>query len=133
MLNQANPDQQVVKKMVSMSQGLSDFVVKKIGETDKELDPQGIKMAKEARKTIIKVAYINKQWLMQIAMSGARSMGMGGDFVAKTTSIAGPLGRSMDSCCELYSAMNGYTEAKEITLGEDTATISKNEENLFNN
>jgi len=131
LLNQANPDQQVVDKMVSLSADLNKYVVEKIGNTAKELDPQGIKMAQSARKDIVKVAYISQAWMTKIMTGGIHGSGLsGGNFLSKIGTIAKPLGNAMDNACGLYNAMHAYTEAKEITLPEETVSISADEEKI---
>jgi len=131
LLNQANPDQQVVDKMVSLSAELNSYVVEKIGNTAKELDPQGTKMAQSARKDIVKVAYISQAWMTKIMTGGIHGSGLsGGNMLSKVATIAKPLGNAMDNACGLYNAMHAYTEAKEITLPEETVSISAEDEKI---
>ena len=133
LLNQANPDQQVVDKMVSMSEELHEFVLKNIGNTQKELDPQGIKMARDARKDIVKVAYINQLWMAKIMSGGIRGSGLaGGNLLSSVGSIAKPLANAMNNACGLYNAMDAYMDAKEVTLQTDTVEISSEEAKMFN-
>ena len=128
---QANPDQQVVDKMVSLSAELNSYVVEKIGNTAKELDPQGIKMAQSARKDIVKVAYISQAWMTKIMTGGIHGSGLsGGNMLSKVATIAKPLGNAMDNACGLYNAMHAYTEAKEINLPEETVSISAEDEKI---
>ncbi|MEC7489963.1 MAG: hypothetical protein VYA17_10290 [Pseudomonadota bacterium] len=126
LLDQADPNQQSVEKLVSVSGELHQYVIEQIGQTNTELDPAGKKLAREARLDITRMAHLSQAYIMQIAVSGVRGMAD----ISRLSTITKTLSNSVNNACGLYNAFDGYMKRKEIELPDDKIAISKKESEI---
>jgi len=131
LLNQADQSQQVVEKKVSISMRTVSLAKEMIGQTQKELDPEGKKKLKRARDINKHILHMMKMqfWTGSLSLS---QMGAGGDNMLTTMiAMASEMDNAKMMSCELHTSLTNYASRKKVKVdGAPIVTIAE-EQNMF--
>ena len=120
LVNQADENQQVIRKLVRISTAAADLVERKISNATHELDPIGKEKLKRARG-------MNRYVIAQL---GKTTLSFFNNFgsLSDTVAVAPAMDKGLKTACKLHHALTDYAAKKEIPV--NNGIINAEEANM---